>query len=318
MFLKRWKRTPDDPAHAGRRHVTDAESRKTQVFSYYANRSTRSDTYRHFIEHQEKDPAPPMRRNTTPWTAKRATTLIGICVVMIVAIFNLRLSSTAHLVVVGDASNRVFLQNIQVYQQAAHKILNNGVLNDDKVTINATHIAQQLHDQFPELTAVSVALPFIGSHPTIYLLPASPELILKGANGQFLLDNSGRALAAAAPISPKADSQLTIPTVTDQSGLPIHIGQLALPGPSVAFIAEVAGQLTAGHVATTSYILLGGGASELDVHLAGEPYYVKFNLHGSARVEVGDFLAVKQGLDRSHQTPSQYIDVRVDGRAYYL
>jgi hypothetical protein len=49
----------------------------------------------------------------------------------------------------------------------------------------------------------------------------------------------------------------------------------------------------------------------------GVGYFVKFNLHGNAREEAGAFLAVKEYLESSHKTPGEYVDVRVENRAYY-
>ncbi len=60
------------------------------------------------------------------------------------------------------------------------------------------------------------------------------------------------------------------------------------------------------------------GTSELDVRLAGQPYSVKFNLEsGTARQQAGTFLATESKLKSQNVTPAEYIDVRVDGRAYY-
>ena len=60
-------------------------------------------------------------------------------------------------------------------------------------------------------------------------------------------------------------------------------------------------------------------ASELDVKIAGKPYFVKFNLQADdARRQAGTFLATQAQLQRKGITPAQYIDVRVEGRAYYL
>jgi hypothetical protein len=65
-------------------------------------------------------------------------------------------------------------------------------------------------------------------------------------------------------------------------------------------------------------MILPAGTSELDVHLAGQPYFVKFNLNNNdPRQQAGTFLAAIANLQKNHITPAQYIDVRVDGRAYY-
>ncbi|MGH7241431.1 MAG: hypothetical protein ACREGB_03995, partial [Candidatus Saccharimonadales bacterium] len=59
-------------------------------------------------------------------------------------------------------------------------------------------------------------------------------------------------------------------------------------------------------------------AYELDVKPAGVGYFVKFNMHeDTARQQAGTFLAVRERLVSQGVTPGSYIDVRLDGRAYY-
>jgi hypothetical protein len=63
---------------------------------------------------------------------------------------------------------------------------------------------------------------------------------------------------------------------------------------------------------------LPSNANELDIQIAGQPYEVKFNLHSDkAREQAGTYLATIASLQKQGITPSKYIDVRVDGRAYY-
>jgi hypothetical protein len=53
------------------------------------------------------------------------------------------------------------------------------------------------------------------------------------------------------------------------------------------------------------------------MHINGAGYFVKFNLHGDAREEAGSYLAVKDYLASNQKTPGEYVDVRVENRAYY-
>jgi hypothetical protein len=84
----------------------------------------------------------------------------------------------------------------------------------------------------------------------------------------------------------------------------------------VAFIQEVAGQLKAKNMAIDS-LTLPALADELDVRVKGLPYFIKFNIQANPRQSAGAFLAAKQHLDSQHVTPSQYVDVRVEEKAYY-
>ncbi len=142
-----------------------------------------------------------------------------------------------------------------------------------------------------------------------------PTLILQTIAGNaYVIDDRGRALLPASQV-PQI-SKLSLPTVTDQSGLSIALGKVALPSSSVTYITEVVGQLRAQQLAIAA-LTLPAASSELDVRVSGAPYTIRFNLQGNARAEAGTYLAAIAQLNREHKVPSTYIDVRVDERAYY-
>jgi len=227
----------------------------------------------------------------------------------------LQLGQQPKVVIVGDERGRIFLQDKSVYAQAVHRLFVSTPLNGNKVTINAAAITKELRRQYPELAGVSLSLPVFGHQPVVYLQPATPRLILSGQSGQsFVVDRAGRALLSTNRVGRLDD--LKAPVVTDQSGLLMKAGETVIDSNSVAFISEVVGQLEAKGLVVSS-LTLPQGTSELMVGISGAPYAVKFNIRGDAREGAGAFLAVKRHLDGQHIQPSQYVDVRVSGRAYY-
>jgi hypothetical protein len=90
-----------------------------------------------------------------------------------------------------------------------------------------------------------------------------------------------------------------------------------LPANSVTFVQTLVAQLSSKHY-TIASMTLPPAASELDVKLVGQAYSIKFNFENNdPRQQVGTFLATIAQLQKQNITPSQYVDVRVDGRAYY-
>jgi len=262
-------------------------------------------------EQQPKRVKAPRRilRKVTP------THALGGLVGLILVLLCMGLSSTPKIVVLGDDSNQFALQNLSVYEQAAHVSFGKLFTNNNKLTINTDAVATELQSKFPELHAVSISLPFIGRQPTVYIQPAIPQMVLSTASGQFILDSNGRALSSYSSRT-ELPADRSVPIVTDQSGIAAQKGAVVLPSQSVRFITEVAGQLHAKQIKVDTWTLPTGG-SELDVKVSGVPYYVKFNLQANAREEAGTFLATKNYLDGQRKTPSQYIDARVTGKAYY-
>jgi hypothetical protein len=212
-------------------------------------------------------------------------------------------------------SGQTWLRPTSAYQEAADQLLASSIWNRNKITINTAHLSAAMAQRFPELSGVSVALPLIGHRPVVYLEPATAALILSGPSGSYVIGANGRALVAVTPA--QSIAKLGLPVITDQSGVTLKVGSQALSSTAVRFIQVVVAELTAKSL-SPGQMILPAAASELDVHLNGKPYFVKFNLHNDdPRQQAGTFLATIANLQGKGITPAQYVDVRVDGRAYY-
>lgn len=314
MFNK--KQPPVAPQSRERTRPISSQ-RNTAVFSYHANRAAAMQG-RERISTANQQEQSKSKQNRLPRGIKRIKIRHVLSAVAIFALFilSIGLQSTPKIVIVGEPSDRFILADQKVYQHAAQQLFAKSVTNNNKLTIDSTHVATSLEDQFSELRTVSVSLPFFGRQPIVYIQPAQVKMILATSSGQFVVDSSGRALTKLVPGTTLPKSRV-VPVVQDQSGIPVKEGDLVLPSHSVSFVSEVTGQLQSKGIGIESWTLP-AGASELDVRVAGTPYFVKFNLQGSAREQAGAFLATKQHLEASGVTPSKYYDVRVAGRAYYL
>lgn len=301
------------PTVRNRERIRGAERSQPAAFSYYAQRSDHGTNTGREIGREEAATKPSVLQALL----HRIGLFVLAVVILIVVISNLMLSSSPRIISVSTSSNQYFLHSLSDYQAAASVILKQSIWNGNKITINTAAVSQKVRQEFPELANVSVALPLVGHRPLIYVEPNQPALILNAASGSYVLDTNGLALLATTQLPTNA--KLTLPIVTDQSGLKLSPGRQALTGDDVAFIRQIVQQLQARSIATTS-LTLPPTASELDVYLAGQPYYAKFNMHASvkdARQQAGTFIAVQHKLASEAITPGKYIDVRVDGRAYY-
>lgn len=228
----------------------------------------------------------------------------------------LTLVPTAKVVPLTNTTSSPFFRDQSVYEAAANQVLKGSIWNRSKITINTDQINRSLQDQFPELVKVSVALPLLTHRPVVYVEPAQPALILLTSNdGAYLIDTGGKALQKA--ISAAALNQPQLLVLHDQSRLQIRLNHQALTATSINFIQTIVVELAARHVFVVA-LTLPGAASELDAQLANLPYLVKFNLEThTPREQAGTFLATIAQLQRQNITPMQYVDARVEGRAYY-
>jgi hypothetical protein len=243
----------------------------------------------------------------------------GLVLLLIALVFSisnaLSLSGSARVVMLKGNGSSPFLHDRDTYQRAASDLLASSVWNRNKLTVNTGAISRGLLSRFPELSDVIVTLPLLSGRPTVYVQTAREALILSSGNGSFVIGTGGKALLNADNLT-HADSR-RLPSVKDKSGLEVKLNRQVLSSADVDFIRTVNAQLSAAHVGVAS-MELPAAKSELDVRISGKPYFVKFNLEsGTARQQAGTYLATKAELEHRHTIPAQYIDVRVDGRAYY-
>jgi hypothetical protein len=308
MFSKSKKQ----PAPARRTRAPQQPAvRSNAVFSYHANRSVRESNQLRDAD-REQSSGLPRRKSGIDWV-KKLPAIAALLTVVALAGLCLQLSDRPKVEVVGASEGQLFLRDKSVYVAAAHQAFT-AWADGNKMTVNTGKISIDLRKQFPELQAVSVSLPIFGTQPTVYIQPAIPKLLLVSKSGMFVVDSNGRTLIAGNQVAKL--TELGVPVVNDESGITIQTGNIVLPKGTVSFISEVVGQLKAKDL-TVSTMTLPAGTNELYVKIDRVGYTVKFNLHGTAREETGSYLAVKQWLEANKKTPREYVDVRVENKAYY-
>ncbi len=208
----------------------------------------------------------------------------------------------------------VGLRTPQTYQQAAQKLLRRSWFNTNKLTVDTGAVEKGLKQQFPELNEVAVTLPLLGHRPVVELAAVQSSLLLTANNGRFIIASNGKAIAVGKDANP--DVIRGLPVVTDSSGLTVRDGEPILPLTQIDFIDTLNTQLKLQQQHIQN-LTLPPVPNEVDVHLEGLPYFIKFNTSLDARQQVGTFLAAKQKLDQGHITPAEYMDVRVEEKLFY-
>lgn len=284
---------------------------RTNLYAYYSQRSTEPTALGRQVFRGALS-ARSAQRAGRYWMQRFG--MLAALIAIVVATVSVMSLSTDPKVVPLDSSSGVFLHPMKVYEQAAQQFFDGSLLNHNKLTVDTNGISSQMRRQFPELSVVNITLPLIGHRPIMYVAGASPELLLQTNDGRgYIVDSTGRVIGTAGTNS--AVSMHLLNVHADSST--VTAGQAAVSSKTVAFIETVQYQIEQKGLKSSTYVLP-PGTNELDVYLDGQHYYVKFNLASdTALQQVGTFLAVKRSLEGRGVTPASYIDVRVDGRAYY-
>lgn len=303
----------DDTPPGRRRPTATREDTRPQAFSYYAQRSQTpgtGNTARAGSPVEQKQSSSE-KSILSGKLGLLVTGILGIATVLLLT----SLSQEPQVRMVGTANQAYFMHDMSAYQHVASEALGSSVLNRSKLSIDTAAIEDSLLKEYPELSHASVGLSPFSNRAVIHLQPHKPAMVLSSIdNTAYLLDINGRAIVSASDITD--GGELKVPTVLDKSGIRVERGVQALPGQVVTFVDQVTSTLNAADI-EYGLLELPETANQLNVRLAGLPYYVKFNLQGDPRQQTGAFIAAKLRLDRDRATPSEYLDVRVPERAYY-
>jgi hypothetical protein len=306
-------RRPAKDTDSDRRSRRPAGTRMS-VSSTFAYRSQRSDDAVNLGRQAERQRTTP--RKTMELMAQR-TGLVALAVIILILIVNILSLSPNPKIKLLDPSSQIQLTPTTTaeYQSAAKKALSGSILNSNKLTVDTEAVSNKLMDEYPDLVSVNVTVPLVSRQPTVYVEPSQPALVLVEPKASYEINTNGRAIATS--VSQQGFGK-SLPVVVDQSGLNVAVHSQPLSANYVNFVLEVVGQLNAKGY-TVSQMTLPNGTDELDASIAGQPYFVKFNLESNdPRQQAGTFLATINYLKSKNITPSKYVDVRLDGRAYYV
>ncbi|MBP7806974.1 hypothetical protein KA047_00570 [Candidatus Saccharibacteria bacterium] len=303
------------PQQEGRRQAQPKSGRST-VFSYYAQQNPKTKSPRRTADDTQRKLQPSESISLGQGRAgalRHLPLIITTAVLVIGIIYNTTLSTNAQVITDSVAESQTnFLRDKSVYQSALDELFSESALSRSKLTIDTQELADKLIVMFPELADVTITLPLVGTRPVVHLQATQPALLLVSNDQAYVLDDRGIVLMDAKDL--KTTQKLM--TVTDESGLEIQKGSAALSREQVAYILSLRVQLSASKL-NINKVVLPAQPQQLDVYIDGLSFYGKFLFSTDSRVAAGSFIAAKKQLDRTKQTPRQYIDVRIPGRVFY-
>lgn len=286
-----------------------ASSSNPAVFSYYARGASPTD--------QNTGRADVSTKSSTVRGYRlrlgHIPSYIALLAIIIAFGYSLILEPTPK-IVLASTPNTVHREPA-VYQEAIEAIWKESVLNRTKPTVSTSAIREDITSQFTELADVQIELPLLGRRPTVILTPVQPALHMVSANGSFYVDSAGKVMARTTDLM--QNELKDIPLIRDESGIPAELGKNIIPSMQTLFLRRLHAQLLAQNVQIESLSLPKQAANQVDVRVAGQPYYIKFSTETEPRQAVGAYLAAKAKLDREGTAVREYMDVRVDEKVFY-
>ncbi|HSX14404.1 MAG TPA: FtsQ-type POTRA domain-containing protein [Candidatus Saccharimonadales bacterium] len=160
----------------------------------------------------------------------------------------------------------------------------------------------------PQLSDVAISRRW-PSGVNLKVTERQPNLAWQSGGQTYLLSGEGIVAAQA------GGGDLSLPVVEDTTNLPVKLGAQVVPARFIAFTLELINLLPKQGLQVTN---LKVPATTTEVYAGtNQGYYVKFDTTRSAQAEVGDLAKVLNLLKSQNKKPSEYIDLRIEDKAYY-
>lgn len=176
------------------------------------------------------------------------------------------------------------------------------------VLINTAGLQKSLLASQPQLASASISRHW-PHQIAIKVTERKPNLIWRTGGKDYLLSQDGIIVGEASQIRRK------LPVVEDTTNLPVKLGAQVVPGSFVNFCLDLISVLPKQGLQVKA-MQIPATIGEVDV-VTNQNYLIKFDTTRTVGDEVGDLVKVLNLLKSQNKQPSQYIDLRINGSAYY-
>lgn len=173
-------------------------------------------------------------------------------------------------------------------------------------TVGGLKLNRTLPEQEPRIKTATITKRF-PSGITVNIVEREPGVVWVSAGENWEVDIEGIIIGAAGSKKPMA-------TVIDTANIPVKPGDRVAPGRFVRFTQDIAAGLPNQTSLAIENFQVPESTSEVYVK-TNKGYLIKFDTTRSALEQLKDLALVIKNLNG--KAPSQYIDLRVAGRAYY-
>lgn len=211
-------------------------------------------------------------------------------------------------------SDNSMLQSTETYETSIQHILSASISSRSKVTINTDTVLTTFKEKHPEVLAADLSFTITGHRPILRITGDAARVVLDDGSQEYrLLNANGKVIRVVDKSQFDANS---LPVVLDRSNISSEVGEAYLASEEVRFIERLIAQSAATSTSVIS-ITLPALSRELHVRFVDSSgLYVKFYTGGDADVQFGTYRAALNELAGQGKLPTEYFDVRVEGRAF--
>lgn len=198
----------------------------------------------------------------------------------------------------------------QSLEKEVNNYLNSRLLAKNWLFLNQSDLKSYLQKTFTGQETITVTKKFPNGL-SVATDEQKPGLIWKTGSRTYILSSGGRVISE----QQKSDSSSGLPTVTDTTNLPVETGSNVSGRDFVNYVRKIQEFMTSSKIAIEKMYVL-DTTSELYVKTQAG-YDIKFSTLQSLESAIRSLKATLDLLTQQNKKPASYIDLRVEGRAFY-
>jgi len=202
------------------------------------------------------------------------------------------------------------IEDLKSYSESAGATIKSKLINRTKITFDYLEFEKTMKVKHPEIKSITTSFAIFGGRPVVRLSFYEPSLLVTSLGKTWVVDARGVA------IDEYNSEMSSLPKVIDEIGVPIEIGGTIISSQDVAFISKIERIAREKGIVVEKYTTP-NLPKQIDVKVAGEGYYTKFNLNEDPAVQIGTWLVVRENLTNKNLVPTEYIDIRAFEKVYW-
>ena len=196
------------------------------------------------------------------------------------------------------------------YQQTMQQYFMRHPLERFGFSVNRKQFASDMQAAHPELISIDIDKSWYGGNAQFVLQFRHPLLVWETGGRRFYVDGQGVAFE-----HDHFGGQYV--SVSDQSGIsPSDSGGSVASNQFINFLGKMVGAIDAAAKGSVTDIIIPASTREADLKLQGRGYPIKTHTDRDPLKQAEDIANALAWFDAKKITP-QYIDVRVEGKAYF-
>jgi cell division septal protein FtsQ len=196
-------------------------------------------------------------------------------------------------------------QNLAV-KRLAQDYLKKQVIPANLLTVNTRRMGESMLSAEPRLKDVAIKRAWPDGL-NIKVTTKHPALVWQSGEQRFVLDSDGTLIGYG--------DQIKLTVVVDTTGLPVKVGDRVVPAKFVQFCTSMAAGLPRLGIKVVSMAVF-DTTSEVEIK-TDKGYVLKLDTTRDAASQLQDLESVLMTLSKLRKVPQEYIDLRVERKAYY-